>query len=121
MSVHINLVQLENWTELDRSTQHHAGMCARMLTDGHEVTAWRPGCVNQTQQAYNADPVKTLEGYALDSLMCALTHAEPKYAFRALLQAKAYCARLREQGKHAGHPDTMRQAQSRVEKLLGLS
>jgi hypothetical protein len=56
------------------------------------------------------------ELYALDSLLCALTHTEKKYAFRALLQAKGYIS----EGKHLYLHDAFTVAKARVEKLLGL-
>lgn len=109
----INLSQLSTWKKLNEQEQYWAGYCARKLTDSGKVLEWKPDCVHQILLDHSiAEDMKEL--YTLDSLMCALTHVESKYAFRALLQAKGYIS----EGKFNYLNDCFIVAKTRIEHML---
>lgn len=110
----INLPQLPAWPSLTDSERYHAGVMARQLQDTGAVKEWRPGCVNQLAFDYEHKG-DMLPLFARDSLLCALTHAEPKYALRALLQAAGYIAKLETNYYLA---DAYHVAKNRVEGLV---
>jgi len=122
----IVLTELSNWTELSDSERWHAGYIARKLNDSGLVKEWRPGCVHQI--LYDTpviDRPTRITRFAYDSLLCALTHAEKKYAFRAYVQAAEYIAQLKQMAHDrviAYAPrelsDALQVARVRVEAML---
>ena len=100
MSAQINLPVLPGWAELSDSERYHAGRLGRMLADSGMVSEWRPGCANQVhfdgKTFAECERTRTLECYAQDSLLCALTHQETLIVLRSLLQAAGYIEALRE-------------------------
>ena len=116
----INLPQLSTWESLTASERWHAGYLARQLEDSGTIREWCPSCRHQVRYSViPEDRAEYIGRYALDSLLCALTHAEPVIAFRALMQAADYLAILRELKRPTGHlRPSYAVAQLRVEKYL---
>lgn len=116
----INLPQLCTWESLTESERWHAGYLARQLEDSGTIQEWNPGCVHQIRYSViPEDRAEYIGRYAQDSLLCALTHAEPVIAFRALMQAADYLATLRELKRPTGHlQPSYTVAKLRVEKYL---
>lgn len=56
-----------------------------------------------------------------EEIYTALTHTEPKLAFRALVQAAGTMARMDEAGQPHFLSDAFRVAQRRIETLLGFN
>ncbi len=117
---HIRLADLPNWRELTNCERWHAGYLARTLSDSGVVKEWRPGCIHQVMMNHTIldSSEKQMLAYARDSLLCALTHHEVKYVFRALLQAAEYVGKLEGMGVSHSLHDTWRTAKSRVEGMV---
>lgn len=121
MTVRITLPDLPAWTALTDQQRWHAGYLARKLDDSRRVAKWRPGCVSQVRfNLPNEIAVEErLQLWAMDSLLCALTHAEPKIALRALLQAQEYLTKLAALEQPVGAlRDSYVVAQTRIEDVL---
>lgn len=124
MSERFNHTRILGWATLTESERYHAGQLARMLDDSGVVTEWTYRS-HTALLAWNAPDSVQLEAWVRESLLTALTHCEPKIAFRAMLQAKAYLAQKACLAQLDGrvvtshYHDALTVAQNRIERFLG--
>lgn len=112
---HFNHTRLPAWPTLTDSERYWAGYVARKADDMGLVREWYYGTATFFERTDLTSEIQLI-AWACDSVLTALTHQESKIAFRSLLQAAGYLARLGATGVFLG--DSYQVARGRVEGLL---
>ena len=109
--------RLPAWNALTSEERYWAGYLARYADDRGLVSEWHYGTSTFLERTDGLELEARYKAYLCESLLTALTHREPTIAFRALLQAAGYKARVDWPWLGSSFQDAFRVAQARVEEL----